>query len=110
MSLLSDRCNLSPADVTQDTRYGNLQDPLTGFVEEVHHGATMLLAYWHYYKRCDLMNFDWNRIEYSPLRYLEPHQVALVRSTVEGIKKKRRCLPFPLSLCGLRFERKRKQS
>jgi hypothetical protein len=84
------RCNLTPADAFQDTRYGNLQDPLTGFVEEVHHGATMLLAYWHYYKRCDLMNFDWDAIGDSPLMYLEPHQAALVKSTVEGIKKKRK--------------------
>ncbi|KAJ4302046.1 hypothetical protein N0V88_002182 [Collariella sp. IMI 366227] len=65
--------------VTQDTRYGPLNHPLTSFVEDVHHGAVMLLAHWQYFKRCDLMNFDWDNLEDSALGHLESYQVEFLR-------------------------------
>ncbi|KAK4100174.1 hypothetical protein N658DRAFT_428222, partial [Parathielavia hyrcaniae] len=71
-----------------DTRYGNPHDPLTSFVEELHHGAVMLLAHWHYFKRCDLMNLDWENAGDSPLMFLEPQQVDFIKGIVECVKNK----------------------
>ncbi|KAH6850423.1 hypothetical protein B0I37DRAFT_390553 [Chaetomium sp. MPI-CAGE-AT-0009] len=74
-----------------DTRYGNRGDPLTNFVEEVHHGAVMLLTHWQYFKRCDLMKFNWDNVGDSALMFLEPDQVDCLKRVV-GLLKER--LPF----------------
>ncbi|KAL2175171.1 uncharacterized protein P884DRAFT_206842 [Thermothelomyces heterothallicus CBS 202.75] len=76
-----------------DTRYGNLDNPLTGFVENVHHSAAMLLARWQYFKRCDLMNFDWDDIGQSTLMFLEPDQVECLKVTVNLLKEKLPLIP-----------------
>jgi hypothetical protein len=78
------------ANRLQDTRYGNLGQRLTAFVEDVHHGAAMLLAHWQYFKRCDLMNVDWADIGGSTLVFLEPHQVDFLRKTIGHLRKKRK--------------------
>ncbi|KAK4040204.1 hypothetical protein C8A01DRAFT_46441 [Parachaetomium inaequale] len=70
-----------------ETRYGNLQDPLTSFVEEVHHSAVMLLAHWQYFKRCDLMSFKWDDIGESTLMFLEPDQIKLLKHIVGRLKE-----------------------
>ncbi|KAL2162886.1 hypothetical protein VTH06DRAFT_6722 [Thermothelomyces fergusii] len=72
----------------QDTRYGNLDNPLTGFVENVHHSAAMLLARWQYFKRCDLMNFNWDDVKQSTLASLEPDQIECLKVTVNLLKEK----------------------
>ncbi|AEO63172.1 uncharacterized protein THITE_2108074 [Thermothielavioides terrestris NRRL 8126] len=77
----------------QDTRYGNLDQPLTGFVEELHQGAVMLLAHWQYFKRCDLMNFNWDDVGDSALMSLEPYQVEFVKKLVAGFKEKSGLIP-----------------
>jgi hypothetical protein len=47
----------------------------------------MLLAHWQYFKRCDLMNFDWNDIEESALAFLEPSQIQCIKSVVRRLKE-----------------------
>ncbi|KAH6626748.1 hypothetical protein B0J18DRAFT_364509 [Chaetomium sp. MPI-SDFR-AT-0129] len=76
-----------------ETRYGKIMDPLVVFVEEAHHSAVMLLAYWQYYKRCDLMNFNWDSVTDSPLSCLESYQVEFLKRTV-GLLKEKRKLPY----------------
>ncbi|KAL2195125.1 hypothetical protein P885DRAFT_41236 [Corynascus similis CBS 632.67] len=76
-----------------DTRYGNLDNPLTGFVEEVHHSAVMLLAHWQYFKRCDLINFKWVDIGESALMFLEPDQLECLKRTVHRLKEKLPLIP-----------------
>jgi hypothetical protein len=73
-----------------------LQHPLTGWVEEVHHGAIVLLAHWHYFKRCNLMELDWDNMGKSPLRFLEPYQVRFVRRIVDQLEE--RC-KYPFDGC-----------
>lgn len=88
----------SQLTLAQDTRYGSLVDPLTSWVEEVHHGAVMLLAHWQYFKRCDLMTFNWATTEGSALSCLEPYQVEFVKDIASRIKAKRQSLSL---LCRL---------
>ncbi|KXX81455.1 hypothetical protein MMYC01_201763 [Madurella mycetomatis] len=76
-----------------DTRYGDLNHPLTHFVEEVQHGAVMLLAHWQYFKRCDLMNFNWEEVEDSALMFLKPYQQQFVKSIVSRVKRKLDSIP-----------------
>ncbi|GAB1314809.1 Zn(2)-C6 fungal-type domain-containing protein [Madurella fahalii] len=76
-----------------DTRYGDLNHPLTHFVEEVQHGAVMLLAHWQYFKRCDLMNFNWDDVADSALMFLEPYQLQFVKNIVSRVKRKFDSIP-----------------
>ncbi|KAL2134561.1 hypothetical protein VTI74DRAFT_11455 [Chaetomium olivicolor] len=78
---------------SQDTRYGPLNHPLTAFVEDVHHGAVMLLAHWQYFKRCDLMNFHWENTEDTALAHLEPYQVEFLRRIVGRLREKLGAIP-----------------
>jgi hypothetical protein len=48
----------------------------------------MLLAHWQYFKRCDLMNFNWEEIDGSALAFLEPKQVEFVKRIVGRVKEK----------------------
>jgi hypothetical protein len=48
----------------------------------------MLLAHWQYFKRCDLMNFNWNDVGDSALMFLEPYQLKFVKDMVAHVKKK----------------------
>ena len=52
----------------------------------------MLLAHWQYFKRCDLMNFNWEDLEDSALMLLKPKQVEFVKRIVGRVKEKRKCL------------------
>ncbi|KAK3297180.1 uncharacterized protein B0H64DRAFT_320431 [Chaetomium fimeti] len=76
-----------------DTRYGNLHDPLTRFVEEVHYGAVMLLAHWQYFKRCDLMTFNWDNVGESALTSLEAEQIDCVKRVVARLKERLPSIP-----------------
>lgn len=58
----------------------------SAFVEEVQHGGVVLLAYWQYFKRADLMRLDWDDIADTKLNTLEPEQAELLRWTVEQLK------------------------
>ncbi|KAH6611671.1 hypothetical protein B0J18DRAFT_84531, partial [Chaetomium sp. MPI-SDFR-AT-0129] len=83
-----------------ETRYGKIMDPLVVFVEEAHHSAVMLLAYWQYYKRCDLMNFNWDSVTDSPLSCLESYQVEFLKRTVGLLKEKLPSIPTtPIEGC-----------
>ncbi|KAL2261678.1 hypothetical protein VTK26DRAFT_3640 [Humicola hyalothermophila] len=77
----------------RDTRYGAIDHPLTHFVEEVHHGAVTLLAYWQYFKRCDLMSIDWDDIDNPALMFLEPYQVRFMKQIVDRMKEKLDSIP-----------------
>jgi len=78
----------------QETRYGPIgpspnspSDFVEGaFVEEIQHGGVVLLAYWQYFKRADLMSLDWDNIADTKLSTLEPEQAELLRWTVEQLK------------------------
>ncbi|EAA29302.2 hypothetical protein GE21DRAFT_6913 [Neurospora crassa] len=78
----------------QETRYGPIgpspNSPSdfveSAFVEEVQHGGVVLLAYWQYFKRADLMRLDWDDIADTKLNTLEPEQAELLRWTVEQLK------------------------
>ncbi|KAK0636402.1 hypothetical protein B0T17DRAFT_482682 [Bombardia bombarda] len=86
-----------------ETRYGPIsgQDgSLTSFVEQVQHGGVVLLAYWQYYKRCDLMNYDWSNPEKSPLKFLKPDQVQFIKGTVEALQDK---CTLPAQCCETRI-------
>jgi hypothetical protein len=50
----------------------------------------MLLAHWQYFKRCDLMTFNWAKTEHTALSSLEPYQVEFVKGIVNRIKGKRK--------------------
>jgi len=76
-----------------DTRYGDLDNPLTSFVEEVHHSAVMLLAHWQYFKRCDLMTFNLDNVRDSALMFLEPTQVEFLKRTVARVKERLPSIP-----------------
>ncbi|KAK4181520.1 hypothetical protein QBC36DRAFT_306309 [Triangularia setosa] len=78
-----------------DTRYGAINHPLTKFVEDVQHGAGVMLAYWTYFKRCDLMNLQWDAesVSKSALQELEPHQLAFLKRTVDCLKVKMNSIP-----------------
>lgn len=78
----------SLTDGLQETRYGAMNHPLTAWIEELHRGAAMLLVRWQYYKRCDLMNLDWEDSTKPPLVSLEPHQATFMRSIVGLLKQK----------------------
>jgi hypothetical protein len=54
----------------------------------------MLLNNWHYFKRCDLMKFNWEAIDGSALAFLEPRQVEFVKRIVGRVKAKCKC-PSP---------------
>lgn len=73
---------------SQDTRYGNRDYPLTCLVEKLHDGVAVLLAHWQYFKRCELMNFNWDDIGNSALMFLESHQVQFLKSIVERLKQR----------------------
>lgn len=49
----------------------------------------MILAHWQYFKRCDLMNIDWDGVGDSALMFLEPWQLQFVKKIVCQLKKKR---------------------
>ncbi|CCC11926.1 unnamed protein product [Sordaria macrospora k-hell] len=78
----------------QQTRYGPIapgQDSPSefvesAFVEEVQHGGVVLLAYWQYFKRTDLMCLDWDKRVDTKLSTLEPEQADLLWWTVEQLK------------------------
>ncbi|KAK3906363.1 hypothetical protein C8A05DRAFT_40787 [Staphylotrichum tortipilum] len=79
-----------------DTRYGNIspQNPLTGWIEDVHLGAVTLLAHWHYFKRCDLMAVNWDETAgESALAGLTAPQRAFVRDVVERVRAKLPSIP-----------------
>lgn len=57
-------------------------------MEDVHHGAVTILAYWHYFKRCDLMDFNWNHIDDSAPMSLEPHQARFMQRIIGRVKQK----------------------
>lgn len=50
----------------------------------------MLLAHWQYFKRCDLMNFNWNNVGESALMCLEPDQIDCIKSVVGRLKERRK--------------------
>ncbi|KAL2016172.1 hypothetical protein VTK56DRAFT_4112 [Thermocarpiscus australiensis] len=76
-----------------ETRYGPINHPLTRFVEEVQHGAATLPLHWQYFKRCDLMNFNWDEVGESTLMFLEPHQIEFLKRTVARMKTKLDSIP-----------------
>jgi len=78
-------------DKMQETRYGGMDHPLTAWMEELHHGAAMLLIRWQYFKRCDLMNLDWEDKGSPQLAFLEPHQVESMRDIVTRLKIECKC-------------------
>ncbi|KAL1837019.1 hypothetical protein VTJ49DRAFT_4388 [Mycothermus thermophilus] len=76
----------------RETRYGALNHPLTAWVEEVHQSAAMLLAHWHYFKRCDLTMLDQDDVDDGkPLAFLEPYQSEFVKDMASRMKAR---LPF----------------
>ncbi|KAL2268902.1 hypothetical protein VTJ83DRAFT_3748 [Remersonia thermophila] len=76
----------------RETRYGALNHPLTGWMEEIHQSAAMLLAHWHYFSRCDLAAIDQPDSEDGrPLMFLEPHQREFVKNIASRMKAR---LPF----------------
>ena len=56
----------------------------------------MLLAYWQYFKRTDLMNFDWDKVGNSQLQCLDPEQVDFMKKII-GLLNERGRLLFTLS-------------
>ncbi|KAK1779896.1 hypothetical protein QBC45DRAFT_450573 [Copromyces sp. CBS 386.78] len=78
----------------QETRYGPIgpspNSPSefveSAFVEEVQHGGVVLLAYWQYFKRADLMRLQWDNRSETKLSTLEPEKAELLRWTVEQLK------------------------
>lgn len=78
----------------QETRYGPIgpspNSPSdfveSAFVEEIQHGGVVLLAYWQYFKRADLMRLDWDNVADTKLSTLELEQAKLLRWTVEQLK------------------------
>ncbi|KAK0735391.1 hypothetical protein B0T21DRAFT_384256 [Apiosordaria backusii] len=78
-----------------ETRYGARDHTLTRFVEDVQRGAVAMLAYWMYFKRCDVMNFEWDAesVSKSPLQKLEPEQLKFLKKIVERLKAKLSSIP-----------------
>ncbi|KAK4203054.1 hypothetical protein QBC40DRAFT_31554 [Triangularia verruculosa] len=78
-----------------ETRYGARNHPLTKFVEDLQHGAAVMLAYWTYFKRCDLMNCEWDAksVSKSALQELEPYQLAFLKGMVDCLKPKLSSIP-----------------
>lgn len=78
-----------------ETRYGPRDHPLTTFVEDVQHGAGVMLAYWTYFKRCDLMNFEWDAesVSKSAIKYLDTRQLAFLKGTIDCLKDKTTSIP-----------------
>ncbi|KAK3326209.1 hypothetical protein B0H66DRAFT_470424 [Apodospora peruviana] len=80
--------NENKGSTPMETRYGSIDDPLTGFVEKIQDGAVMLLTHWQYFKRCDLLNADWNNPSTSTLQYLKLYQFQHLKNTVAMLKLK----------------------
>jgi len=78
-------------DQAQETRYGPVDDPTTRFVEELQNSGVVLLLYWTYFKRADLMKVDWDNPKRSPL--VVPYQVEFMKWTIQELEKSRSGIP-----------------
>ncbi|KAK0754880.1 hypothetical protein B0T18DRAFT_47805 [Schizothecium vesticola] len=78
-------------DEAQETRYGPVDHPTTCFVEELQNSGVVLLLYWTYFKRADLMKVDWDNPKRSPL--VAPYQVEFMKWTVQELEKSRDGIP-----------------
>ncbi|KAM7203047.1 hypothetical protein V8F33_002395 [Rhypophila sp. PSN 637] len=88
------QANMPPGTpLAERTRYGPRDHPLTALVEYLQESGRSLLLYWQYFKRCDLMNFDWGNAGKSSLKHLKPYQVEFMKFTVERLKRKGGSIP-----------------
>lgn len=81
----------------EETRYGPVDHPTTCFVEELQNSGVVLLLYWTYFKRADLMKVDWDNPKRSPL--VAPYQVEFMKWTVQELEKSRGCNSVSPSRC-----------
>lgn len=56
-----------------------------------------MLAYWTYFKRCDLMNFEWDAesVSKSAIKYLDTRQLAFLKGTIDCLKDKSKSAHLP---------------
>jgi hypothetical protein len=63
-------------------------------VEQLHHGANVLLAHFHYYnKNLDPFSLDWKNRQNTPLAELTAEQVRFIIRTSELVKERGKLPP-----------------
>jgi len=72
-----------------ESRYGPTGGKMTDFVEELHRSGAVMLMYWHYYKRIDLMKTEWDDPNDQTLKALTPEEIEFMRWTVGDIKERK---------------------
>jgi hypothetical protein len=61
-------------------------------IDELHNGAKILLAYFHYCNRGSYpLHMDWTSEDQVALTELKPEQIEFLRETVQEFKKKSKC-------------------
>ncbi|KAM7184749.1 hypothetical protein V8F20_012082 [Naviculisporaceae sp. PSN 640] len=89
----ADRANTSLVLQGDKTRYGPINHPLTALVEYIQESGRSLLLHWQYFKRCDLMNVDWDNPSRAPLTHLRPYQLNFMKATVGMLKQSAGSIP-----------------
>lgn len=93
--LLHSCATLSAENYENASKHGfNRRYAMPAFIKELHHGATVLLCYYHYCtKPCDPFSLDWKRRYNTPFKDLPPDDVLFILETkdmVRGITDKLR--------------------
>lgn len=66
-------------------------------MEDLQNSGVVVLLYWTYFKRADLMKVDWDNPKRSPLT--APYQVEFMKWTVQELEKSRTCNAAAPSRC-----------
>jgi len=95
-----DRTDATGTAAVQETRYGPVDNNLTRFVEEVQHSGVMLLYHWYYYKRANLGETDWAKLENTPVGSLGVHHQNLLKWTADELRSRRKFSQIVMLFCG----------
>ncbi|KAK4446860.1 hypothetical protein QBC34DRAFT_146409 [Podospora aff. communis PSN243] len=76
-----------------ETRYG--AGELAKFVEDLHWAGSVMLMYWHYFKRVDLLDMQqWRSPKAKALKWLKPEELDFVKQTVLELRPQLATIPI----------------